>query len=109
MRHSEVSRAMFGGYKVDAITNGVHAATWTADEFHELFERHIPIWRRDNFSLRYALSIPREEIWQAHVGAKYRLIERFARDTGIRFDANVFTIRIRPPRNRVQTRRPPVS
>ena len=44
MRHGEVSRAMFGGYTIDAITNGVHAATWTADEFHALFDRHIPSW-----------------------------------------------------------------
>ena len=92
MRHGEVSRAMFGGYTIDAITNGVHAATWTADEFHALFNRHIPSWRRDNFSLRYALSIPREEIWQAHMGAKRRLIERIANDTGGRFDLNAFTI-----------------
>ena len=92
MRHGEVSRVMFGGYAIDAITNGVHAATWTADEFHELFDRHIPSWRRDNFSLRYALSISREEIWQAHTGAKRRLIEHIASKTGIHFDANVFTI-----------------
>jgi starch phosphorylase len=92
MRHGEVSRAMFGGYTIDAITNGVHAATWTADEFHALFDRHITSWRRDNFSLRYALSIPGEEIWQAHTGAKRRLIDRIATDTGSHFDANVFTI-----------------
>ena len=92
MRHGEVSRAMFDGYVIDAITNGVHAATWTSDEFHALFDRHIPSWRRDNFSLRYALSIPREEIWQAHAGAKRRLIERIAVDTGTRFDFNVFTV-----------------
>jgi starch phosphorylase len=92
MRHGEVSRAMFGGYTIDAITNGVHAATWTADEFHALFDRHIPSWRRDNFSLRYALSIPGDEIWQAHTGAKRRLIDRIATDTASRFDANVFTI-----------------
>jgi starch phosphorylase len=92
MRHGEVSRAMFGGYTIDAITNGVHAATWTADEFHALFDRHIPSWRRDNFSLRYALSIPGEEIWPAHTGAKRRLLDRIATDMGSRFDANVFTI-----------------
>jgi glycogen phosphorylase len=92
MRHGEVSRAMFGGYIIDTITNGVHAATWTAEEFHALFDRHIPSWRRDNFSLRYALSIPGEEIWQAHTGAKRRLIDRVATDTGSRFDPNVFTI-----------------
>jgi starch phosphorylase len=92
MRHGEVSRAMFGGYAIDAITNGAHAATWAAEEFHELFDRHIPSWRRDNFSLRYALSISREEIWQAHAGAKGHLIERIAVDTGRRFDPNAFTI-----------------
>jgi starch phosphorylase len=92
MRHGEVSRAMFGGYAVDAITNGVHAATWTSDEFQALFDRHIPGWRRDNFSLRYALSIPREEIWQAHTGAKGRLLEHIARETGGSLDADAFTI-----------------
>ena len=92
MRHGEISRAMFGGYAIDAITNGVHAATWAADEFQVLFDRHIPAWRRDNFSLRYALSIPREEIWRAHIGAKRRLIDRIANDANVVFDANVFTI-----------------
>ncbi|HUK33136.1 MAG TPA: alpha-glucan family phosphorylase [Vicinamibacterales bacterium] len=92
MRHGEISRAMFGGYTIDAITNGIHAATWAADEFHALFDRHIPGWRRDNFSLRYALDIPRDAIWQAHSGAKRRMIERIATDTGVTFDANVFTI-----------------
>ena len=92
MKHGEISRLIFGGYTIDAITNGVHAATWTADEFHDLFDRHIPGWRRDNFSLRYALSIPREEIWSAHVGAKQRLIERVLRDTGARFDSSVLTL-----------------
>jgi starch phosphorylase len=92
MKHGEVSRAMFGGYTIDAITNGVHAATWTADQVQALFDRHIPGWRRDNFSLRYALSIPREDIWNAHLGAKKCLIERVARDTGIRLDPDVFTL-----------------
>ncbi len=92
MRHGEVSRKMFSGYAIDAITNGVHAATWTADEFHALFDRHIPSWRQDNFSLRYALSIARDEIWNAHAGAKARLIERVARLTGTRLKPETLTI-----------------
>jgi starch phosphorylase len=92
MTHGEVSRRMFDGYSIDAITNGVHAATWTADEFHDLFDRHIPGWRRDTFSLRYALGIPREEIRASHEGAKKRLIERVQRDTGVRLDPQVFTL-----------------
>jgi starch phosphorylase len=92
MRHGEVSRAMFGGYAIDAITNGIHAATWAAEEFHAVFDRHIPSWRRDNFSLRYALSIPRDEIWQAHVSAKTRLLDRAAGESGLPFRADAFTI-----------------
>ncbi len=92
MKHGEVSRAMFGGYAIDAITNGVHAATWTSNEFQALFDRHIPGWRRDNFSLRYALSIPSAEIAAAHAGAKARLIDRVDSDTGLRFDPGAFTI-----------------
>jgi len=65
-KHGETSRLMFAGYAIDAITNGVHAATWVSDPFRELYDRHISGWREDNFSLRYALSIPREEIWKAH-------------------------------------------
>ncbi len=30
-KHGEVSRLMFAGYNIDAITNGIHAATWTAE------------------------------------------------------------------------------
>lgn len=92
MKHGEVSRQMFGGYPIDAITNGVHAATWTAGEFQALFDRYIPGWQRDNYSLRYALSISREEVWNAHVGAKHRLVERVLRETETRLDPDVFTI-----------------
>ena len=41
---------------------GVHAATWVSEPYHRLYERYIPGWRLDNFSLRYALSIPGEAI-----------------------------------------------
>jgi starch phosphorylase len=57
-KHGEVSRLMFADYPIDAITNGVHAATWTTEPMQELFDRHIPGWREDNFSLRYVLNIP---------------------------------------------------
>jgi len=65
-RHADVSRHVFAGYKIDAITNGVHAATWVSSSFSDLYDRHIPGWRQDNFSLRYALSIANNEMWEAH-------------------------------------------
>ena len=41
-KHGEISRLMFAGYTIDAITNGVHAASWTADAFAQLYDRYIP-------------------------------------------------------------------
>jgi starch phosphorylase len=92
MRHGEVSRRMFGGYVVDAITNGVHVERWTSEPFCALFDRHIPGWRRDNFGLRYAISIPRQEIWDAHVAAKLRLLEYVNRTQSPPLDPSVPTI-----------------
>jgi starch phosphorylase len=92
MRHGEVSRQMFGGYDIDAITNGVHAATWASPPFAALFDRRIPGWRRDNFSLRYAISIPRREVWEAHVAARLRLLELVNHRQSPPFDPAVLTI-----------------
>jgi len=92
MRHGEISRHMFGDLHIDAITNGVHAATWASDPFRALFDRHIPSWRADNFSLRYAVSIPTTEIWEAHVAAKLRLIEIVNRHQSPPFDPHSLTI-----------------
>ncbi len=92
LKHGETSRLMFAGYSIDAITNGVHAASWTSEPFRALFDRYIPLWQQDNFSLRAALSIPREEVWEAHMQAKKRLLDRVNHATGADMDENVLTI-----------------
>jgi starch phosphorylase len=92
MHHGEVSRAMFPNYPVHSITNGVHAGTWTSPAFQELFDRHIPDWRRDNNYLRYAIGIPLEEIKEAHARAKEELIKEIREATGVQFDENAMTI-----------------
>jgi starch phosphorylase len=92
MRHGEVSRRMFGGYMVDAITNGVHVGRWTSEPFRALFDRYISSWRQDNFSLRYAVGIPRQDIWNAHVAAKLRLLEYVNRTQLPPLDPGVLTI-----------------
>src|SRR5499427_30296 len=74
-KHGEVSQHMFARYVIDAITNGVHAATWTSPPFQAMFDRYIPGWREDNFSLRYAMSIPPEAVWQSHLETKKTLID----------------------------------
>lgn len=91
-RHGEISRHMFAGYTIDAITNGVHAPTWVAKHFQDLFDRHIPGWRQDNFSLRYALSIPKQELWASHKKAKMKLIEYVNRETNTGMDQDFLTL-----------------
>jgi starch phosphorylase len=92
MRHGEVSRGMFPSYDISAITNGVHALTWTSPSFNELFNSYIPDWRTDNNYLRYAISIPLPAIRQAHAEAKTELFEEIGRSFGVQLDPKVFTI-----------------
>jgi starch phosphorylase len=90
--HGEVSRLMFAHYTIDCITNGVHAATWVSEPFQRLFDHYIKDWRRDNFSLRYALSIPKSEVWEAHMTAKKQLIQYVNRETNVGMDVDILTM-----------------
>ena len=92
MRHGEVSRDLFPGYDVGAITNGVHAAAWTSAPFCALYDRTLPEWRRDNCYLRYAIGIPIAEIRQAHTQAKKDLLQQIKWLTGTQLDEKVFTL-----------------
>ena len=91
-KHGEISRMMFGGYLIEAITNGVHAGTWVADPFQELYDHYVSGCRQDNFSLRYALSIPKKEIWDAHGQTKKQLIQYVNRETNAGMDVDALTI-----------------
>jgi len=91
-KHGEISSHMYAPYRIDSITNGVHVATWTSQSFRDLFDKYIPGWREDNFNLRYALSIPGEEIWEAHLQAKRRLIHYVNRETNKGMDTDILTL-----------------
>ncbi len=91
-QHGETSRQMFPEVPIEAITNGVHGATWTSPAFQQLFDRYIPSWRGDNYSLRGALGLPAEEVWAAHLIAKHELLEVVRTKTGLKLDPEVFTI-----------------
>jgi starch phosphorylase len=91
-KHGEVSRLMFPGHSIDSITNGVHSKTWVSEPFKKLFDKHMSGWYSDPYSLRSAFSIPKEEIWNAHIEAKKILIDfvNSRRNTGMNY--NDFTI-----------------
>lgn len=92
MRHRDVSKGMFPSFPINSVTNGVHASTWTAAPFAQLFDRRIPEWRRDNLYLRYAVGIPLVEVREAHKQCKNTLLDEVQRRTGTRLDPDVFTI-----------------
>ena len=91
-KHGEVSKQMFPHYVIDSITNGVHAASWTSQPFQQLYDEYLPGWREDNFHLRYALNIPRGDIWDTHKKAKQQLFDKIREKTGNVLDPEVFTI-----------------
>src|SRR5256886_6560309 len=74
-QHGETSRQMFPEIPIEAITNGVHAGTWTSSAFQQLFDRYIPSWREGNYSLRGALGLPAGGALAAHLVAQYDLLE----------------------------------
>ncbi len=92
MKHGEVSREMFPEYRVKALTNGVHAGSWTSPEMAQLFDRDVPEWRHDNVYLRYAISIPLERIQEAHKAAKKSLLDAIKSQLGVTLDPNAYTV-----------------
>ncbi len=91
-RHREVSQEMFPGFAIDAITNGVHSVTWTSPGFCALYDRLIPGWRADSFSLRYAINLPRPEVWDAHLIAKRVLLDEVRKRSGADLPLETFTL-----------------
>ena len=92
LRHAEITRSMFPGYVVGAITNGVDAGIWVCEAFASLFDRHWPAWRRDTRYLRYAADIPLADVRATHAGAKRTLLAEIERRQGVVLDPNVLTI-----------------
>ena len=70
-RHAETSRKMFPGYRVSAVTNGVHPSTWAAPSFSQLYDKHLPGWCHEpEVLMRADCCIADEDIWAAHVEAR---------------------------------------
>lgn len=91
-KHSEVSRNMFPGYEISAITNGVHTFTWTCDSFKKLYDKYLPSWANEPEIFVRVGRIPDEELWDAHMGAKRRLLDFVKEKTGVQMSPDILTI-----------------
>ncbi|GAB63278.1 MAG: alpha-glucan family phosphorylase [Candidatus Jettenia sp.] len=91
-KHGEVSKNLFPGYEIYAITNGVHSFTWTCQSFKQLYDKYIPGWANEPELFVRAETIPDSELWQTHLSAKKDLIEYVKEATSIELDPHVLTI-----------------
>lgn len=91
-KHGEISQALFPGFEIHSITNGVHTFTWTSPYFVNLFDDFIPGWANEPELLVRVDTIPDEAIWDAHCGAKAYLFQFVQEATGMEFDPEVLTI-----------------
>ncbi len=83
-RHAETSRQLFPGYRVRAITNGVHPYAWTHPAFARLYDRHLPGWCHEpELLVRVDCCLADDAIWQAHAQAKQELIDQIKALTGV--------------------------
>jgi len=82
-RHAEVSRKMFPGYAVHAVTNGVHASTWTSLPFAVMYDQHVPGWCHEPELLSRADRIPNDKLWAAHQESKQALVDKVGELTGV--------------------------
>jgi len=85
-RHAETTRKAFPGYQVRAITNGVHAVTWTHPSMARLYDANFPHWGHEPEVLAKVDQLPDSDIWQAHQEAKVGLIERVKTTAGVEMD-----------------------
>ena len=91
-KHGEVSKALFPGFEIHAITNGVHAFTWASPYMVNLFDDYLPGWANEPELLVRVDNIPDEELWDAHAGAKAYLFQYIEETTGQRLDPDILTI-----------------
>ena len=89
-RHAELSRKMFPGYHIHAITNGVHPFTWVTDSFRALFNRYVPSWCHEpELLVRVDGSVPDDALWNAHQQAKQALVDAISSVAGVSLDPSM--------------------
>ncbi len=91
-RHRDLSKEMFPGYVIHAVTNGIHSYTWTCESFKQLFNRHIPGWANEPEMLVRIDGIPDEEIWRAHLQTKDVLFDYVKKANNVDLDKGVLTL-----------------
>jgi len=91
-KHGQVSKSMFPGYQINAITNGVHSYTWTCDSMKKIYDKYLPGWANEPEIFVRIGAIPDEELWAAHLEAKKILIDYVNSVSDAEMDCETLTI-----------------
>jgi len=91
-KHGQVSQAMFPGYEIHAITNGIHPLTWASPYMVALFNDFIQGWAVQPELLVRIDLVPDLQVWEAHQGAKAYLAQYIKEVTGQKLELDVLTI-----------------
>jgi starch phosphorylase len=91
-KHGEVSQALFPGFEIHAITNGIHPFTWASPYMMTLYDKYLPGWANEPELLVRVDIIPDHEIEEAHNGAKAYLFQYIEETTGTKLDPEILTI-----------------
>ena len=96
--HGEVSRELFGEVwpniaanesPITYVTNGIHTCSWLPQNLKELFNKYLtssttPYWQDKIYldeTWTKVKNIPNEELWNAHIQRKEKLIELVKENT----------------------------
>jgi starch phosphorylase len=88
-RHAETTLRAFPGYRVRAITNGVHAPTWTHDSLARVYDAKFPDWRYEPEALAHADQLADDDVWEAHQEAKRELLHLIRVSGGVEMRADL--------------------
>lgn len=89
-RHAEISNQLYQGYRVHAVTNGVHPFTWSCESFARLYDHHLPGWCHEpELLVRADCCISDAEIESAHAEARQSLIERVSTRCGVTLEPDL--------------------
>ena len=91
-KHGAVSKNMFPGYRINAITNGVHSYTWTSESLKKVYDKYLPGWANEPELFVRVGVIPDEELWDAHFETKRKLIDYVKSVAHVDLDYDKLTI-----------------
>lgn len=85
-RHARTTNELFPGYRIRAITNGVHIPSWVHPAFASLFNRESRTWAYEPSTMLRFDQLPDHEVWQAHLQAKADLLQLLRERCGLDLD-----------------------